>query len=235
MRLIIWALIGLLWGILPIAVVRAEAPQRANANDVPNPVIDSSSTVTIASEANLAIYFPLVSNSYPIEWPALSPSPDASSDFIIERNETVTRLIRLTENGGHRGRGIDCGRPGAVEVFAFGPEGEANRLGDVAVQVVHTDAKGNQRREVRYTRVDGPKRGTVRFPLEAYAEVKLVEDASGRPITSESITVTGDPLHVNSQWLSNGGYCTDTQSCWALRHQKTCQGKLSWNVVFKQR
>ncbi|MEM7134185.1 MAG: hypothetical protein AAF702_48395 [Chloroflexota bacterium] len=225
------------------SMARADAPRATGNGESSYPIIDAGTeagvkeTGSIKTGTNMTgstTYIPMV-NTLPAEWPAFSSTLDESLDFAVEQNETVTRLIQLTENGGQMGQEIDCGNPSQVEVFVFGHEGASNRLSDVAVQVVHVDKQGNQQKEIRWTRVDGDKRGSVQFRLEEYAEVSIVEDAHGQTVASESIKVTSKPLHINNSWLSNAGYCQDEQSCWTFRNENTCQGQLSWNIVFKQK
>ena len=248
MRLFICILIGLFLGAQTTAIAWADTPDAPTAKEEQYPIIDSGTATLNINRTDAATdaittanmltrsttYIPMV-NTHPAEWPAFSQSVDESKDFAVERNRTVTRLIQLSENGGQAGPEFDCGQSGRVEVFVFGASGEPNRLGDIAVQVIHTDNSGNQRKEIRWTRVDGSKRGSVQFRLDEYAEVRILEDDSGRLVSSESIKVTGKPLHVNNQWLADAGYCQESQSCWTMRHENSCQGQLSWNIVFKQR
>lgn len=234
MRTILPAALGLLLWVLPTAATAAQFPSNVPAVHENVPTIDSESAGGALPNVERTVYLPMV-NYLPTEWPSLPSDPDQSRDFIVDRNKTVTRLIQLRENGGKIDRMIECGHPGKVEVFVFGSRGEPERLSDIGVQVTHIDAQGKQHQEIRWTRVDGDKRGTVQFRLDEFAEVSIVEDAAGEPLTSETIRLTGKPIHVSNQWLADAGYCNDTESCWTVRHENTCHGRLSWNVVFKQR
>ncbi|MEM7130916.1 MAG: hypothetical protein AAF702_31635 [Chloroflexota bacterium] len=234
MRIIISTFIGLLMGILTPYITQAETRQTTTASENSISVTDSVTDVVSSGNRQLHIYLPMTA-LYPTEWPKLSPSPKEGIDFFIERDTTVTRLIQLSENGGQSREGFDCGQLGHVEVFVFGPEGVSNKLGNIAVKLIHIDKEGNRIIETRYTREEGSKRGSIQFPMNHdYAEVSIAEDTDGQPATSETIRVTSIPLHINNQWLSKAGYCHDSQSCWMLRHDNTCQGQLSWNIVFKQ-
>lgn len=197
--------------------------------------VERAASDDLADNSRTRLYFPAVALEL-TEFPRVAVLPDQEADFAVEKNETLTRLIQLSENGGgFSGNNIECGQPGRIEVYVYGPQGVANKLGNVAVQLVQFDKEGNRQTEVRYTKVDGPERGSLTFPQIAdYVEVTVIEDVDGTPVRSETMGVSSIPLHVRNYWLANASYCTDEESCWTLRESNICEGQLSWNIVFKR-
>ncbi|MBV7331869.1 hypothetical protein KFU94_27295 [Chloroflexi bacterium TSY] len=191
----------------------------------------------MASELVHQVYLPIVTSQQPM---GIVPAHDASFDFNIDPNPTVTRLISLAENGGRLDtteshHALTCGNQARLEVHVFGSKGEAARLDHVIVQVVHTDEKGMQWEELKWTGSETNESGVVRFLLHERAEVRIITDVDGRKVSSASMNVTTDPGKISFDRLQSAGYCSDTQSCSELIQADRCEGNYSWNVVFKRR
>lgn len=162
------------------------------------------------------------------------PAYDTSLVFNVDQNPTVTRLISLEESGGKSGNTLSCGENARLEVHVFGAEGEAMRLNNVIVQVVHTDENGGQRKKLGWTGAEKSERGVVSFALQHDAEVQIITDVDGHEVSSASMKVSTDPGKIPFGFLQTGGYCFDSKSCSELAQADLCRGKYSWNVVFKR-
>lgn len=170
------------------------------------------------------IYLPTITNRDAAFKAAGSPV-----DFVVSE----PRLWDIYENGGQPGTPTQCGQDGRVQVDVFkvgGDTGSDSRLEGVAVQVVQY-VDGQVLEETLVTGDDGQP-GQVTFAVRGWAEVRLVADSELGAVTSSTALVSGFPGSVDVQQLQQALYCSDEAECMALIQGGTCDGKLSWNVVF---
>jgi uncharacterized protein YraI len=155
-----------------------------------------------------------------------APPPAATGpDFVgIER-----RLWTVEETGGRLdGPSVTCGEKRELHVIVLDANG--NRLNGVAVQAIY----GAQ--EIFVTGNQGKGEGEVEFVLGEGQGVKVIRDADGREVTSD--TVDGMTTHspaIPHEDLIKAHFCTDTESCNKFNASAGCWGHHSWTVTFKRK
>ncbi|MBV7331049.1 hypothetical protein KFU94_22985 [Chloroflexi bacterium TSY] len=204
----------------------------------------STTTPAAASGVVHNVYLPVMTSPQNV---AVAPVYNESLDFNIDSDPTITRLVSLTEKGGRLDTTqLICGANATLEVHVFGSEGEAERLNEVIVQVVHTDEQGAIKEEYKRTGRDRnqgrSELGVVRFNLQPKdpnvqiekTEVRIIADVDGRKVSSASMSLSTVPTAIPFEWLERAGYCRDYRTCQAFTQLNMCAGNFSWNVAFKR-
>ncbi|MCC6454889.1 MAG: SH3 domain-containing protein [Caldilineaceae bacterium] len=165
----------------------------------------------------------------PAEEPPAEQAPPpvaAGPDFAgVER-----RLWTVEETGGavDSGGSVRCGEKRELHVIVLDANG--NRLNGVAVQAIY----GAQ--EIFVTGAQGKGDGQVEFVLGAGQGVKVIRDADGREVTSDSVEgLSTHSPEISHSDLIGAHYCTDDASCDKFNFSAGCWGHHSWTVTFKRK
>lgn len=183
----------------------------------------------LTAKAESVVYLPIVENAAAVKVVA----GNATADFTVDN----IRLWYVSENGGAPAPALQCGEQSKVQVHVFdvtGDHGDQSRLNNVAVHVVRFDEQGTRTEDVFYTGQTSVTKGVVEFNLQRSAEVSISYDLDGRAVQSAVAKVTNLAYAIPTNLLSTSGYCTDAASCQALVNTGVCDGRFSWNVVFKR-
>ena len=142
-----------------------------------------------------------------------------------------TRLWQVTENnGGAWGTDpIKCGEKHLVQIDVFNANGSKSIPGMV-IEIQHHN-NGQVTTELATTEADG----AVKVNIGQLAIVRVVKDADGKDVSSDTTSVTTITSQISAQTLENSGYCTDEADCQDFIINNTCQGFFSWGVVFQER
>ena len=156
-----------------------------------------------------------------------APLPPAADgpDFVV----TERRLWDVYETGGQiQGDSVICGEKRELHVYVVDANG--NKLNGVAVQAIY----GAQ--EIFVTGDQGKGEGKVEFVLGAGQGVRVIRDADGREVTSESAEgMTTHSPEIPDEILIGAKYCTDKASCDRFNYSAGCWGHHSWTVTFKRK
>lgn len=171
-----------------------------------------------AAAVDNAVYLPIVTHH------------EAVSTYRLDH----IRLWDLYENHGAQTTPIDCGHGGRVQVHVFdqrGDVGASARVDGVTVQV--TQYVDGQRTERYYvTAANDAGAGVAEFTIQAWADVRLVADADGELILTQSVSISPDLHDVSPAQLHSALYCSDEATCTALITAGACHGQMSWSLVF---
>lgn len=154
-----------------------------------------------------------------------APPPGSGNDFqVVER-----RLWDVFETGGRLdGPTVVCGEKRELHVVVLDANG--SRLNGVAVQAIY----GAQ--EIYVTGAQGKGDGQVEYVLGEGQGVRVVRDADGREVTSDTVDgMTTKSWDIPHDVLMGAKYCTDTASCERFLYSAGCYGHHSWTVTFKRR
>jgi uncharacterized protein YraI len=156
--------------------------------------------------------------------PQPAPVVDGNDFVMIER-----RLWNVFETGGQlTGDSVICGEKRELHVNVVDANG--NRLNGVAVQAIY----GAQ--EIFVTGAQGKGDGKVEFVLGSGQGVKVIRDADGREVTSDSAEgLTTHSPEIPHDILIGAQYCTDQESCDRFNYSAGCWGHHSWTVTFKRK
>jgi hypothetical protein len=170
---------------------------------------------------------PVVSSTTQPEATA-APAPPTSSGnttFVVTRR----RLWNPWENGGSMdGPSVHCGQGRNLTVNVLDENG--NRLNGVAVQAAYGA------REIHVTGAQGKGDGIVEFVLGSGQDVRVIRDADGSPVNSETAAgLSTDPRGIDQESLRSAGYCQDDDSCRTFVNNLSCIGHYSWTVTFERR
>ena len=154
-----------------------------------------------------------------------APTSSGTTTFVVTRR----RLWNPWENGGSTdGPSVHCGQGRNLTVNVLDENG--NRLNGVAVQAEY-GAK-----EIWVTGAQGKGDGVVEFVLGSGQDVKVIRDADGTPVNSETATgLSTDPRGIDQESLISAGYCQDDDSCRTYVNNLSCIGHYSWTVTFERR
>lgn len=153
-----------------------------------------------------------------------APAPDGPDFVAVEK-----RLWDVYENGGStNGGSVTCGEKRELHVNVLDAAG--NRINGVAVQAIY----GAQ--EVYVTGAQGKGDGQVEFVLGRGQGVKVIRDADGREVTSETVDgLSTEPANIPYETLIGARYCDDEADCKAFVDLPGCWGHYSWTVTFKRK
>lgn len=153
-----------------------------------------------------------------------APAPDGPDFVTVEK-----RLWDVYENGGSTNSGsVTCGEKRELHVNVLDAAG--NRINGVAVQAIY----GAQ--EVYVTGSQGKGDGQVEFVLGRGQGVKVIRDADGREVTSETVDgLSTEPANIPYETLIGARYCDDEADCKAFVDLPGCWGHYSWTVTFKRK
>jgi uncharacterized protein YraI len=184
---------------------------------VTQPVVTPNSTAVAPTPPATAM---------PTATPAPTPAPNTGGNggFVVTRK----RLLNPAENGGSTdGPSVHCGYGRALTVHVFDTNG--NRLNGVPIQA-QLGAK-----ETIVTGSQGKGDGVAEFVLGGGQEVKVLRNADGSPVASETATgLSTDPRNIPFETLISGGYCQDEQSCQTFANNVSCIGHFSWELYFQR-
>ncbi|MFN8491356.1 MAG: hypothetical protein U0350_27405 [Caldilineaceae bacterium] len=183
----------------------------------------------LTAKAESVVYLPFVENPAAVKVVTERATPDFTVDNL--------RLWYVSENGGAPTPALQCGDQSKVQVHVFdvtGDHGDQSRLNNVAVHVVRFDEQGTRTEDIFYTGQANGAKGVVEFKLQRSAEVRISYDLDGQPVHSAVANVTNLAYAIPTNQLIASGYCTDALSCQALVNTGVCNGRFSWNVVFKR-
>jgi uncharacterized protein YraI len=153
-----------------------------------------------------------------------APAPDGPDFVVVEK-----RLWDVYENGGSTNAGsVTCGEKRELHVNVLDASG--NRINGVAVQAIY----GAQ--ETYVTGTQGKGEGQVEFVLGRGQGVKVLRDADGREVSSETVDgLTTEPANIPYETLIGARYCDDEADCKAFVDLPGCWGHYSWTVTFKRK
>lgn len=183
----------------------------------------------LTAKAESIVYLPLIENPATVKVVTKNTTPDFTVDSI--------RLWDVTENGGALAPALQCGSQSKVQIHVFdilGDRGDQSRLDKVAVHIVRFDEQGARTEDVFYTGQSNQGKGVVEFALQRSAEVRISYDVDGRAVESAIANLTNLAYAIPTSQLITSDYCTDAASCQALVDTGVCNGRFSWNVVFKR-
>jgi uncharacterized protein YraI len=157
--------------------------------------------------------------------------PAATATLVTSGNEFVViekRLWDPIENGGGLdGPSVHCGQGRELVVHVLDASG--NRLNGVAVQVQFGA------RETYVTGSQGKGDGVAEFVLGGGQDVRVIRDATGRPVTSDLATgLSTNPQNIPFETLMAANYCQDEATCRHFAQNNGCNGHFSWSVVFQR-
>lgn len=170
-------------------------------------------------------------------WPAPAAAPTTSpvvptvAPQTIGGNEYVLVQKWLWdpyENGGALdGPSVHCGYGRRLVVNVLDANG--NRVNGVAVQVQYGA------RETEVTGAQGRGDGVAEFVLGGGQDVKVIREASGRPVTSDLATgLSTNPQSIPFDFLISSQYCQDEATCRHFAETNSCNGHFSWTVTFQR-
>lgn len=217
------------WAYGPLVQTVGDTAAIAVAANIPEPP-PTATPAPVAAAPTTAPADPPPAEQPPAETPAAeqppAPAPAADGpDFAVVEK----RLWNVYENGGSTNAGsVTCGEKRELHVNVLDAAG--NRLNGVAVQAIY----GAQ--EIFVTGSQGKGEGQVEFVLGRGQGVKVIRDADGREVSSDTVDgLTTEPANIPYDVLIGGQYCDDEADCKAFVDLPGCWGHYSWTVTFKRK
>ena len=158
----------------------------------------------------------------PSPTPAATPTPTAPAvDYVVKS----IRLWGPVENGGgFDGPSLHCGNKRQLHALVLDSNGQP--LNGVTLLGIYSHVE----------QVSGSfAPGVAAWVLGDGDGLKVIRDVDGSAVVSEIADgMVTDPARISDEAYIASGYCTDHDSCQALRDGNACHGHYSWDVTFQR-
>ena len=111
---------------------------------------------------------------------------------------------------------------------------QTHRLNQIRVKVVQVDQNGNESIDYQSTG-ERTELGMAPFELQQHAKIQLVDETHNDAPLSEVYEVWTHTPKIDTAQLIAAGYCSGEGDCWTFASQNRCDGRFSWEVVFKEK